>query len=486
MRARARREKALECRSFATWFAISCMLMREQKPTIRAGFYTHEMQVQTSNQRMSRKRTFLVWVVTLAWALGSVMPAYAENAAPESPNELLLRIREEIQQLLAPASPELYQRHLRSVLALCEESVLTLQFAKADRDSQAAELVSYLKTIEAGLRTRDADTPEMYLAEGRRSLDLARLSKSDGTLQFYAVSLPEHWDPKNSYPLYVILHGRWSDLPLALVASTFAPGEESQAPNQDAIIVIPWVRGNSEYREHYGSEPDLWEAVDDVKTFAKLNPDRWYISGHSWGGDDVWAIVLRTPDLWAAAGIMSGDPASVPKDLGLVENARAVPFYLWQGEKDPVPNRTQALAAFRTSLTEVGDVPKVVVSPGVGHMFRPEDAAAMQSWLFEHSRHRPNHFSFVMDTPQHRGVWGISIPPKYPSAYFDVEPKVRFECWIENSKVRIQTSDSDRLEVDLGPEGLNMSGRVQVMVNGKKRFDSQVPGKPLSFILKGH
>ncbi len=446
--------------------------------------YTHKMRTETSKKRTSRNKLDVLAVISaavLALAIGVRTELRAENTEPESPDEILLHIRADIRRLMVPASPELYRRHLRSVLALCENSVLKLQFAGADRDARTKESVGYLRTIESGLKTDEARKPEAYLAEGRLSLDLARLSRSDGTLQFYAVSLPAHWDPNKAYPLYVQLHGRWSDLPLALVASTFMLQEENQKPNDDAIIVVPWVRGNSEYRLENGSEPDIWEAIDDVKTFAKLDPKRWYISGHSWGGDDVWAIVLRTPDLWAAAGIMAGDPVSVPRELGLVTNARFVPFYLWKGEKDPVANRQQALDEFRASLNEVGDPPKVVISPGVGHMYRPEDAAAMQSWLFEHIRRRPDHFSFVIDTPQHRGVWGISIPQKYPLAYFDVEPKVGFECWIENSIVRIQTSNSNRLDVDLGPGGLNMSGAVKVIVNGKQIFDAPVPSKPLSF-----
>lgn len=406
--------------------------------------------------------------------------AQAENGQPGSPDEVLSRIRTQIQQLLATPQPELYARHLRSVLALCEDSVLKLQFAGPDRDGQTKELLGYLETIESGLKTEDAEKSENYLAKGRRSLDLARLSQSDGTLQLYSVSLPAHWDPSNAYPLYVQLHGRWSDLPLALVASNLGPPDAYSKVNNDAIILTPWVRGNSDYRQHYGSEPDIWEAIDDVKTFAKLDPDRWYISGHSWGGDDTWAIVLRTPDLWAAAGIMAGDPESVPNDSGLVPNARYVPFYLWKGANDPVPNRQSSLDYFRDALTGVSDPPMVVIANGAEHMYRPQDAAAMQSWLFEHTRHRPNHFSFVIDTPQHRGIWGISIPKKYQFAYFNVEPRASFECWIDASTVRIQAPNTNRLDVDLGPLGLDMSGTAKVIVNGKKMFDGPIPVKPLS------
>lgn len=445
---------------------------------------THGTQSATSNELMSYLRFVVPAIIALAIVVAEPATIAAQKVDPiedgqaDSPDKIVNHIRTDIQQLLAVPHPELYERHLRSVLALCEDSVLKLRFVEADRDVQAKEMMSYLRTIESGLDKDDSHRSETYLVEGRRSLDLARLSRNDGTLQLYAVSLPAHWDPNKSYPLYVELHGRWSDLPLALVASTFE--SSGREPNENAIILVPWVRGNSQYRIENGSEPDLWEAIEDLQSFAKLDPDRWYISGHSWGGDDVWAVVLRTPDLWAAAGIMAGSPIGIPKDSGLVSNARSVPFYLWKGEKDDVPNRAEALEEFRVPLTDVGDPPKVVVAPGVGHMYRPEDESAMQKWLFQHVRQRPDHFSFIVDTPRHRGVWGISIPQRYPDAYFNLEPRVSFECWTEGSTVRIKTSNAKRVEVNLGAKGLNVSGDVRVLVNGNQMFAGPVPQKPVS------
>jgi len=419
--------------------------------------------------------------VVLALVIGVGTELCAENTEPESPDEVLLHIRADIKQLLVPASPALYRRHLQSVLALCEDSVLKLQFAGADRDAQTKELVGYLRTIESGVRNDDARKPETYLVEGRRSLDIARLSRSDNTLQLYTVSLPAHWQAEKAYPLYVQLHGRWSDLPLALVASTLGSEAGGGEINDAAIVVVPWLRGNGQWRDENGSEPDVWEAIDDLKTFAKIDPDRRYISGHSWGGDDVWSIVLRTPDLWAAAGIMAGSAAGVPSELKLVANAQNVSFYLWKGAQDPIPNRQANLEYFRDSLSQVGDPPKVVIADGVGHNPRPEDGLAMQTFLFEHVRQRPSHFSFVIDTPQHRGIWGISIPQKYPDAYLHGEPEVSFECWIKGSTAQITTMNSRSLDVDFGPSGLNLSGTVKLIVNGKQLFEGPIPSKPMSF-----
>ena len=429
---------------------------------------------------MSWNRLALASVVVFVLATGGATELLAESTA-ESPDSVLNHIRSHVQQLLVGSGPELYRRHLESILALCEESVLKLKFAGPDREAQTKELTGYLKAIESGLNTDDAQKAETYLVQGRRSLNIARLSRSDDSLQLYTVSLPAHWQPQKAYPLYVQLHGRWSDLPLALVASTFGPQTDARESNNEAIVVVPSLRGNGKWRDENGSEPDVWEAIDDLKTFAKIDPDRLYISGHSWGGDDVWSIVLRTPDLWAAAGIMAGSAAGVPSELKLVANAQNVPFYLWKGAQDPIPNRQANLENFRDSLSQVGDPPKVVIADGVGHNPRPEDGLAMQTWLLEHVRQRPSHFSFVIDTPQHRGIWGISIPQKYPDAYLHAEPEVSFECWIKDSTVQIATMNSNRVTVDFGSSGLNLSGTVKLVVNGKQLFDGPVPSKPVSF-----
>ena len=164
-------------------------------------------------------------------------------------------------------------------------------------------------------------------------------------------------------------------------------------------------------------------------------------------------------------------------------NLRHTPFYLWLGDQDPIPNRKPALQQFRDGLTGVGNRPTVVVATGVGHNPRRQDGAALKDWLFEHVRRRPSHFSFVVDTPKHRGIWGISIPQKYPLAYGNAEPRVGFECWIEGSTIRIQTSDAKHVAVDLGPAGLNISGTATLIVNGKTRFSGTAPQKALTLDL---
>ena len=195
------------------------------------------------------------------------------SPGPDNAQAGLSRIRAHIETLLSKPQPDLFARHLRSVLALSEEEVLKLELAGGDKDDRAKELLGYLTTIGAGLNG-DGERAEPYLVNGRCSLTLARLSASDGTVQFYTVSLPPHWDARKAYPLHVQLHGRSPDIPLAYVSYTFQRLKENETRNAELIAIVPWLRGNGEWRNENGSEPDIWEAIDDVRSFATLNPNR--------------------------------------------------------------------------------------------------------------------------------------------------------------------------------------------------------------------
>ena len=410
-------------------------------------------------------------------------PAVPAPASAESPEAVVGRIRSHIGTLLAAPQLALYARHLQSVLALCEEQVLRLRFAGAHQEEQTKEAREYLLAIEAGLND-DCDRADSYLVDGRRELVLARLSRSDDTLQFCTVSLPAHWDPDKAYPLHVMLHGAGPRMGLAYVNFTFLPhGSGPAKPRPEVIIVCPWMRGNRVWREDGESENDIWEALADVKSFAKLDPDRWYISGHSMGADDTWGLVQRTPDLWAAVGLQSVATYAAPPELGLIPNLSHVPFYTWVGDQDTVPGRIESSKGIGDLLSAVGGTSKFVLEPGVGHNPRGEDTAAMREWLLQHARQRPDHFTFVMDTARHRGVWGITVPRARRFAPSLPAPHVTFECWIEGATVRIQVTGTKQLEVDLGPQGLGMSGTVKLIVNGKPRFEGAVPGEAVGVDL---
>ncbi len=397
----------------------------------------------------------------------------------ETPETVLGRIKSAVESLLEKPQPPLFVRHLRSVLALSEVEVQKLRFATTRKDEQSKEVLGYLLNIDHGLHD-DGDKAETYLKKGRRALTLAGLSKLDGSLQYCTVGLPPNFDPQKPYPFMVGLHGAGPTIPLAYVNFTFSPHGENERAPREIVSVVPWGRGNRGWRDD--GETDLWEAVAEVQSIATLDPNHWYIQGHSMGADGVWALVQRTPDLWAAAGMQAGSTYALPVQRGLVANAAAVPFHIWIGDQDSNRDRIPSSQEARDALITVGAKPEFVLSPGVGHSPRGEDGDRQTDWMLTHTRKRPDHFAYIADTARHRGVWGIQIlRPQGVGRAFNAmpQPDARIECWTDGPTVRIETKAVPRLSIDLGPSGLHLQGMVRVTVNGKEVHSGPVPSAPI-------
>jgi predicted esterase len=391
-------------------------------------------------------------------------------------------------QLLAKPQPPLFERHLKSLRAMAQSqfAVLSLQqgnYLRRPFAEHIKEYHGYLETVSKGFEG-DAANPDCYLKNGNRPLVLARPSQIDGTLQHYMVDLPPNWDPNKAYPLYVGLHGTGPDHPMAY--PSFGLGPRDAAPKKSAenpiIRLTPWGRGNRGWRGD--AERDLFEALTDLQTFAKLDPDRWYITGHSAGGDGAWAIVTHTPDLWAAAGMQSGSMVSCPPSLGLLLNMQYVPFHILIGEQDNLPGRIPDSKEAYRLLKEAGDETNLVLLPNVGHYPLPGSAYAdEEAWMRKFVRKRPNQFSFTIDQPEHPGVWGVRMASRNRGARILKAPWPRFDVKIVGSEVVIKTQGIERLSVNLGADGLRLSGKVKLTVNDKVVYEGDVKPEPLAFDL---
>jgi len=417
--------------------------------------------------------------------VGLVAITSAQTA--DTPEACLSRLNSRVDALLKNQQPPLFAWHLRSLKALAqsEYAKLTVDFPQSSRHSVAdrvKEYVEYVGAIERGLRQDHVD-PDDYLKNGKGGLILARPSAIDGSLQYMMVDLPKGWDPNRAYPLSVALHGSGPDNPLAYPSFGFGPPsspkpEVAPRPGADMIHLAPWGRGNRSWRGD--AETDLWESINLLKTFCKLDPDRWYIAGHSSGADGTWAIVQHTPDLWAAVGIQSGSMLEGRPEWGLIPNVQYVPIFFLIGEKDPLPFRVPDMKEAYKIMSKMGGETKLSILPGIGH-YPLTDAGLdeQMGWMIGHVRKRPDRFVFTVDQSAHPGVWGITIPFSQLERRFVKQPWPHFECEIAGQEVHIKTKNIKQINIDLSPNGLRMSGSPKVWVNGRLVFDGPIPDGPV-------
>ncbi|CAN5379202.1 hypothetical protein BH11ARM1_BH11ARM1_02490 [soil metagenome] len=392
-----------------------------------------------------------------------------------TPEASLARLTKDVDQQLAKEQlPPLYAWHLRSLKALAMSEYAKFELGvpinRTPLEDRKKEFVQFVDIYSTALET-DGVNPDLYLKEGRRSLILVRPSNIDGSLQYAMVSLPQGWDSAKEYPLVVSLHGTGPANPLAYPSYALGPiGPASTGPMSQMIHLTPWGRGNSSWRND--NERDLWEAISQLKTFAKLDRDHWYIAGHSSGADGTWAIVQHTPDLWAAFGLESGSMLEGPPERGLIKNMIYVPGHFLIGENDTLPNRIPDTKAASEIWQKAGTPTKLLILKGIGHYpLAPEGYKSEEDFLVQFSRKRPNKFEFTIDDPRHPGVWGIDVVLSPLQRRFIAQPWPHFTCEVKGQEVRITTDHIDKITVITGSNGLGMTGNVTVVVNGKTIYE---------------
>jgi dienelactone hydrolase len=384
-------------------------------------------------------------------------------AFPEARYQALLA---QFDALAASAEEPLLRRHLQSCRALLVQEWLRTTLQRAHAPENAERLFADMQRMQAGLAA-DAGTWAAY-RDGKRDLILAYISPTDGTLQYYQLGLPRSWESQRAYPLFFELHGSGDPRPIAGVAAQLAPsGAGSGVIGQSSALTfasvqgrgyhcIPFGRGNLFYRGI--AEIDVWEAYDDVHKHFVIDADRRYLYGFSMGGGGTWTLGTRTPDHWAALAILAGGLWREKPGLGLGQNIAHLPVFIWCGERDSL---FENVARMRDELTRFGATPVVKTTPELGHMYRGDVQEEVINWLQQFTRTRPANFSFVADTDEHTGTWGISL-----NRDARVAALPRFTCAISNQVVRIDSSGTAGLEVRAGADGLGLTGIIDIIWNG--------------------
>lgn len=135
----------------------------------------------------------------------------------------------------------------------------------------------------------------------------AYYSAIDGSVQPYAITLPENYDPAKPARLYVWMHGRQNNTTeseFIFSQQTFRPGNPPVA-DQGQIQLDFFGRINSA-GWHWAGEADVFEAIAAVQKRFKIDDKRILLRGFSMGGEGAWHIALHYPDRFAAAEIGAG------------------------------------------------------------------------------------------------------------------------------------------------------------------------------------
>ncbi|MCA9085225.1 MAG: prolyl oligopeptidase family serine peptidase [Planctomycetaceae bacterium] len=331
------------------------------------------------------------------------------------------------QHSLAEIPPEETLQTLNSGLKELQAEVQHLQsrpeLQTRDGRSRLADVAICAKAVEWMLRHNEFPKKE-YAAQGQRVLEIGRkragelkagaapweqqtgvtirgyFSKVDGSVQPYALTLPEGVNPLSGtrWPLYVHLHGRANDMNEVNFISRH---EGRKLPEGQTWIQLDvYGRGNNAYR--WAGETDVFEAIADVKRRFRIDDNRITLHGFSMGGAGSWHLGLHYPSQWCSVGPGAGfvdfykyqnQQEQLPKwqheTLGIYDaidyslNAANVPVCTYGGENDA---QLVASTSVVDTAKNLGVDIKLLIGPGMGHKFHPDSLKEFMAFHAEKSR----------------------------------------------------------------------------------------------------
>ena len=255
-------------------------------------------------------------------------------------------------------------------------------------------------------------------------------SKSVDTM-LYRIYKPANYNPKIKYPLVLCLHGgggRGNDNKSRGTHAYTVLSSSDVQKAYPAFLMTPqcpktgkWA--NESPKETYSilkvpmtKEMKLvLEILDSLQNEFSIDPARLYVTGQSMGGAGTWDIILRNPNLFAAAVPVCGnnDPSQAKRVIHL-------PIWVFHGEKDKtVP--TKSSRDIVAALKKAGSKVKYTEYPGVGHnSWTPAwSEKDLIPWLFKQHKSMVAKDDSTPVVTENRAVNEIGQPPSPPPGWTD-------------------------------------------------------------------
>ena len=304
-----------------------------------------------------------------------------------------------------------------------------------------------IKALDLGIaRANELEAGTASWTKKTGNLVRGYVSRVDGSVQPYGLTIPASYDGTRPMRLDVWLHGTAQQLnEVRFINQQEAPHATSQIAAEDYIQLEPFGRMNHSYR-YYG-ETDVFDAIASVQQRYNIDARRILIRGHSMGGQGAWRLGLQHPGFFAALEASAGyvetkEYASqrLPKE-GLPPyqeaalhyydaedyalNAFNIPTVGYGGETDA---QLRASVRLRAALEKEGfrfteETPYrwttkdlralFLMGPKTGHSWHVESKAESEAFLRkalgETAGKAPNHVRFVTYTTRWNKAHWVSV-----------------------------------------------------------------------------
>ena len=311
--------------------------------------------------------------------------------------------------------------------------------------SYAAETIAALDTGIGRALELEAGAPSWPKKTG--NLVRGFVSRIDGGVQPYGLTIPATYDGKRPMRLDVWLHGTQQQMnEVRFLQQQAGPHGTSQIMTDDYIQLEPFARMNHSYK--FYAETDVYEAIAAVRKHYNIDPERILIRGHSMGGHQgAGRLALQNPTFFAAFEASAGysetreyAASRAPvKELTPYQEAALhyvdaedyalngfnVPFVSYGGEQDGQLRASIRLreaveregfkltkeSPYKWTTTDLRGL--FLIGPSTGHAWHKESKAESEAFLRkaieETAGKSPNHVRFVTYTMRYNNAHWVTI-----------------------------------------------------------------------------
>ncbi|KXX70853.1 alpha/beta hydrolase-fold protein [Flammeovirga sp. SJP92] len=355
-----------------------------------------------------------------------------------------------------------------------------------------------------------------YLLKEERDYSIG-LKINDSTSTSYHVHLPEHYNPKQKYPVLVFLHGgvRYSHLENYQITESNLGGWNryyTKYGNRNDVILV-FVSGSKQYNWMTSDDGFFMipEIIRSIKTSINVDDNKVFISGHSNGATGSFSYLMKQPSLFAGFYGFNTQP-KVFTGGTFIENASNRSFVNFSTDQDYYypPNANDQLDSL---MLQMQVDYKDYRYNGFPHWFpKFDESEPAYQILFEDLKQRnrnpfPRHISWEFDDDKYSSIDWISdiqldtLQPKKP---WQKEINFTIDKWLsyqegnliakdvnkkafdfprksgkiiadyENNVFHIKTSCIGAFKINISPEMIDLKKDIKVYVNGSLHFEGKV------------
>jgi predicted peptidase len=203
----------------------------------------------------------------------------------------------------------------------------------------------------------------------------------------YLFFFPQDYEKsrRKKWPLILFLHGaaERGGRP-EILKKHGIPRIVDEQPHFPFLAVSPQCPEGSTWARHV---PTLRSLLDSVLEHYSADPDRLYLTGISMGGNGVWLLATRYPDLFAAVAPVCGYGLPSQEFPERVCVLKDIPVWVFHGSSDRIvhPSESRKLV---DRLRECGSEVRFTIYPRCGHdsWTRTYEKPDLYEWFLSHRR----------------------------------------------------------------------------------------------------